>query len=112
MQQIKTLLALTTLEGAYDLEKKCKLEQGTIWNWTDSTLPSTAPEKFLDIFYYYHFLIKKFKSFITPLIFIFKTYYYLAKKAPIFKANFIFFIIFVILKKYCIFESLTSTLDF
>ena len=38
------------------------------------TLPSTAPEKFLDIFYYYHFLI--FKFFITPLIFIVITYYY------------------------------------
>ena len=23
-----------------------------IWNWTDTTLPSTAPEKFLDVFYY------------------------------------------------------------
>ena len=28
--------------------------------------------------------------FITPLIFIFKTYYYLEKKDPILKANFIF----------------------
>ena len=44
------------------------------------------------------FKLKKiFKFFITPLIFIFITYY-LAKKDPIFKANFIyiFFIIFVI----------------
>ena len=34
---------------------------------------------------------KKIKSFITPLNFIFVTYYYLAKKKkdPIFKANFI-----------------------
>ena len=47
---------------------------------------------------------KKIKSFITPLNFIFVTYYYLAKKKkdPIFKANFIhiyiyiYFIIFVI----------------
>ena len=41
---------------------------------------------------------KIFKFFITPLIFIFITYYYLAKKDPIFKANFIyiFFLIFVI----------------
>ena len=65
-----------------DLEKKYKLEQGTIWNWTDPTLPSTAPEKFLDIFYYYHFFIiifNVFKFFITPLIFIFIIYYYLAK---------------------------------
>ena len=68
-----------------DLEKY-KLEQGTIWNWTDPTLPSTAPEKFLDIFYYYHFLIIFFifKLFSTPLIFIFKTYYYLAKKFMLF----------------------------
>ena len=36
--------------------------------------------------------------FITPLSFIFITYYYLAEKDPIFKANFtyIFFLIFVI----------------
>ena len=27
------------------------LEKGTVWNWTDPTLPSTGPEKFLDIFY-------------------------------------------------------------
>ena len=41
-----------------------------------------------------------FKFSTTPLIFIFITYYYLAKeKDPIFKANFIYiyFIIFVIL---------------
>ena len=37
-------------KGPIDLEKKYKLEQGTIWNWTDSTPPSKAPEKFLDIF--------------------------------------------------------------
>ena len=70
-----------------------KLEQKIIWDWTDPTLPSTAPEKFLDIFYYYHFFI--FKFFITPLIFIFKTYYYLAKKDPIFKAKFIYSVTFV-----------------
>ena len=64
-----------------DLEKKYKLEQGTIWNWTDPTLSSTAPEKFLDIFYYYHFL----NFFIIPLIFISKTYYYLEKKTLFFK---------------------------
>ena len=58
-QQIKTwLLALTKhWKGPIDLEKKYKLEQGTIWKWTDPTHLSTAPEKFLDIFYYYHFLI-------------------------------------------------------
>ena len=60
-------------KGPIDLEKKYKLEQGTIWNWTDHTLPSTAPEKFLDIFYYYNFFFI-FKFFITPLIFIFITY--------------------------------------
>ena len=46
-----------------------------------------------------------FKLSTTPLIFIFITYYCLAKeKDPIFKANFtyIFFIIFVIL--FCIFN--------
>ena len=32
-------------KGPIDLEKKYKLEQGTIWNWTDPTLPATAPEK-------------------------------------------------------------------
>ena len=31
-----------------------------------------------------------YKSSITPLILIFITYYYLAKKTPIFKANFIY----------------------
>ena len=36
-------------KGPIDLEKY-KLEQGTIWNWTDPTLPTIAPEKFLDIF--------------------------------------------------------------
>ena len=76
MQQIKTLqLALTKhWRGPIDLENKYKPEQGTIWNWTDPTLPSTAPEKFLDIFHYYHLLtiFFIFKFFITPLIFIFK----------------------------------------
>ena len=37
-------------KGPVELEKKYKLKQGTIWNWTDPTLPTTAPEKFLDIF--------------------------------------------------------------
>ena len=43
--------------------------------------------------------LKFFKSSITPLIFIFITYYYFSKKDPIFKANFIyiFLIIFVTL---------------
>ena len=33
-----------------DLENMYKLEQGTIWHWTDPTLPTRAPEKLLDIF--------------------------------------------------------------
>jgi len=62
-------------------------------------MPTTAPEKFLDIFYYYHFKIFViFKFFITLLIFIFITYYYLAKKDPIFKIyifyNFCDFVLF------------------
>ena len=68
-------------KGPIDLEKKYKLEQGTIRNWTDPTLPAAAPEKFLDIFLqlsFFNYFI--FKFFITPLIFIFKTYYYFAKK--------------------------------
>ena len=43
-------------KGPIDLEKTYKLEQGTIWNWIDPTLPSTAPEKFLDIFLLLPFL--------------------------------------------------------
>ena len=64
-------------KGPIDLEKKYKLEQGTIWNWTDLTLPFTAPEKFLDIFLllaFFNFFI--FMFFITPLIFTDITYYY------------------------------------
>ena len=38
-----------------------------------------------------------FKSSITPLIFIFITYYYFAKKDPIFKANFIYIYIYIII---------------
>ena len=38
-----------------------------------------------------------FKFFIIPLIFIF-TYYYLAKKYPILKANFIYIYIYIYLK--------------
>ena len=85
-------------KGPIDLEKKYKLEQGTIRNWTDPTLPAAAPEKFLDIFLqlsFFNYFI--FKFFITPLIFIFKTYYYFAKNL-FFKANhiYIYIIIFVI----------------
>ena len=52
VQPIKTLLLTLTdhWRGPIDLENKYKLEQGTIWNWTDPTLPTKAPEKFLDIF--------------------------------------------------------------
>ena len=37
-------------KGPVDLEKKYKLEKGTVWNWTVPALPTTALEKFLDIF--------------------------------------------------------------
>ena len=33
-----------------DFENKHELEQGIIWHWTDPTLPTTAPETFLDMF--------------------------------------------------------------
>ena len=33
-----------------EIKDKYKPEQGTIWNWTDSTLLTSASEKFLDIF--------------------------------------------------------------
>ena len=92
-----------------------KLEQGTLWNWTDPTLPATAPEKFLDIFYYYHFLnfnFFYFKPFIMPLIFIFITITLQKKTLFLKQISYIFFIIFVIFKKYCIFDNLPSTLDF
>ena len=36
--------------SSIDLENKYKLEQGTLRNGTDPTLPTTAPEKYLDIF--------------------------------------------------------------
>ena len=50
--QMKWLSSSTT---TIDLEKY-RLEQGNIWKWTDPTLPSTAPEKFLDIFLLWSFL--------------------------------------------------------
>ena len=72
-------------KGAIDLKKKYKLEKGTVWNWTAPIMPTTALEKFLDIFLLLTFLIFFiFKIFITPLIFIYITYYYLAKKNPCF----------------------------
>ena len=37
-------------KGPIDLEKY-KPEHGTIWNWTEPTMPATAPEKFLDIYF-------------------------------------------------------------
>ena len=76
------------------------------------------PEKFLDIFLLLSlFNCFKFKSLMTPLIFIFITYYYLAKKTLFLKQiSYIFFIIFmidfVLYFQYCIFETLNSTLDF
>ena len=33
-----------------DLKKKYKPEQGTICHWTDPEMPTTVPEKLLDIF--------------------------------------------------------------
>jgi len=59
----------------------------------------------------------KVKFFITPLIFICITYYYLAKNYPIFKAYsyiYIFYnfvIDFVLYVQYYSFKSLISTLD-
>ena len=62
-------------------------------NWPH-TVHNNTRESPRYIFTIIIFLIKKnFKSSITPLIFIFITYYYLAKKDPIFKANFIYFLI-------------------
>ena len=65
-------------------------------------LSTTTPEKDLDIFLLSFFIFFIFKSSITPLIFIFITYYYFANKKRereilFFKANFIYtyFIIFV-----------------
>ena len=62
---------------------------------------STAPEKFLDIFlllsFFKFFLI--FKLF-APLILIFVTYYYLAKKDSIFKAKFIYIYIHIFIYIY------------
>ena len=65
-------------KGPIDLEKY-KLEQGTIWNWTDPTLLTTAPEKISR----YICTIIIFKLFTIPLIFTFKTYY-LAKKRTLY----------------------------
>jgi len=80
------------------------LKRSTSWNKGLSEIELTphCPQQLQRnaeiYFHYYHFKLFIFKFFITPLIFIFITYYYLAKKDPIFKANFIyiFFIIFVI----------------
>ena len=47
--QSRTRLKWLSSSSSIDLEKY-KLEQGTIWNWTDPALPATASEKFLDIF--------------------------------------------------------------
>ena len=54
VQQIKILqLSWDCIWGAtVDFENKYKLEQGIIWHWNDPTLITTAPEKFLDIFFY------------------------------------------------------------
>jgi len=53
-----------------------------------------------------------------PLLSLFITYYYLAKQDPVFKANFTYIFLtvfvtdFILYFQYCIFESLTSTIDF
>ena len=58
------------------------------WNWMDLTLPSTTPEKFLDIFLLLSFLIFYF------LYYSFNFHLYNlplpCKKRPYFKANFIY----------------------
>ena len=59
--------------GPIDLENKYKLKQGALWNWTDPTLLTTALEKFLDIYFYYDHIFKKYIKY----IFIFKIYLYI-----------------------------------
>ena len=51
----EAMLRVCKWGATIDLENKYKPEKGTIWHWTDPTLSTTAPEKFLDIVYYYHF---------------------------------------------------------
>ena len=72
-----------------DLENMYKLEQGTIWHWTDPTLPTRAPEKLLDIF-----LLLSLFNFLKLLVpyysftFICISYYYHSKKTLFFKNKF------------------------
>ena len=76
-------------------------------NWTHNTHNKTRERLrynftifTINLSFFFFNLLKNFKSSITPLIFAFITYYYFAKKRPLFfKANFIyiFFIIFVTL---------------
>ena len=77
-------------KGPIDLEKY-KPDQGTIRKWTDPTIPTTPPEKVLDIFLLLlrSFFFFNFKASITPLIFSFITYYF-AKKRHFLKAKFIY----------------------
>jgi len=64
--------------------------RGISWNkeLSEHELPSTAPEKFLDIFYNYFNLIFILSSLLV-FNFHFITYCYLAK-TPIFKVSFIY----------------------
>ena len=48
--KLQFLLRLCIWWASVDLEKKHQLEQWTIQQWTHTTLATTAPEKFLDIF--------------------------------------------------------------
>ena len=45
---------ITDLKFLEKFNDNSKIYQGTIWNWTDPTLCTTAPEVLLDIFYYYN----------------------------------------------------------
>jgi len=83
-------------------------------NWPHTALNSSREiPRYILLLIFFIFLIKKIlKFFINTLIFIFKTYYYLGGKDPIFKANFICFfnITFVILFCFLILYFLESNL--
>ena len=117
VQKIKTLCwHQLHRKGPIDLEKY-KLDQETIWKWTDPTLPTTIPEKVLDIFllfYYDSLFFEIFKSSITPLILIFITYYYFAKKKrPYFlKVNFIYIYLIIFVTFFSFFSFFSLILYF
>jgi len=91
------MLRLCIWGAILDLENKYKQEQRTIWYWTDSTLPTTGPEKFLDAF-----LLSSHFNFLKTLIlyysFNFHFYSLPFKTKPDFlkQIPYIFFLIFVI----------------